>query len=85
MDSGLAFFTRLATTALVNKTENADLRMSRFFPANAYIEEIHLNEGVYDVLVNYYSASGSLLHTDSNAGINITAGKINLIESSYLN
>lgn len=31
MESGMAFFTRLATTALVNKTENADLRMARFF------------------------------------------------------
>ncbi|MDF7800552.1 hypothetical protein P4C99_13835 [Pontiellaceae bacterium B1224] len=85
MDSGLAFFTRLATTALVNQTENADLRMSRFFPADAAINELHLNEGVYDVRVNYYSASGSILHTDARPGIEIKAGKLNLIESSYLN
>ncbi|MCP4213556.1 MAG: hypothetical protein GY765_02815, partial [bacterium] len=51
MENGMAFFTRLAATALVNKTENADLRMSRFFPAEAAIEEIHLDEGVYAITI----------------------------------
>ncbi|MDF7823673.1 hypothetical protein P4B35_06570 [Pontiellaceae bacterium B12227] len=85
MDSGLAFFTRLATSALVNKTENADLRMSRFFPATASIDEIHLEEGMYDVSINYYSMSGSLLHTDEREGVSVKAGKLNVLESSYLN
>ena len=85
MDDGWAFLTRMAATALVNQTENADLRMSRFFPAEAAIGEIHLNEGVYDITVNYYSANNALLHSDIKYGIAINAGKINMVESSYLN
>lgn len=85
MDDGLAFFTRLATTALINQTENADLRMSRFFPAEAAVQEIHLNEGVYDITVNYYSMGDTLLHSDKKRGVTVNAGKINMVESSYLN
>jgi len=85
MENGMAFFTRLAATALVNKTENADLRMSRFFPAEAAIEEIHLDEGVYDITINYYSMNNALLHSDAKTGISLKAGKLNVVESSYLN
>ena len=37
MDSSFAFFTRLAADLMVDTTENADLRVSRFFPAEAAI------------------------------------------------
>ncbi len=85
MDVGMAFFTRLATDLLVDQTENADLRISRFFPAEAATREIHLNEGVYDIAINYYSTTGALLHSDQRTGVNIAAGCINLLESAYLN
>ena len=85
MDDGWAVFTRLATTALINQTENADLRMSRFFPAEAAIQEIHLDEGIYDITVNYYSMGGALLHSDKKHGVAVNAGQINMVESSYLN
>lgn len=85
MGDGLAFFTRIATDLMVDQTENADLRISRFFPAEAAIQEIHLNEGVYDIKVNYYSTNGSLLHTDETTGVSIEAGKLNVLESAYLN
>ncbi|NNJ71333.1 MAG: hypothetical protein HKP10_08640 [Kiritimatiellales bacterium] len=85
MDTGAAFFARLAADLAVNQTENADLRISRFFPAEAAIREIHLPEGVYDVQVNYYSTHGMLLHTDDRPGVSIEAGRLNVLESSYLN
>ncbi|MDZ8119344.1 hypothetical protein [Pontiella agarivorans] len=85
MDSGLAFFTRLATTALVNRTENADLRISRFFPADASIREIHLPEGLYNIRIKYYDLAGKLLFTDERNGVSIKAGKLNVLESAYLN
>ncbi|MEI6891958.1 MAG: hypothetical protein V5783_07280 [Pontiella sp.] len=85
LGSGLAFFTRVATTVLVNKTENADLRMSRFFPATASINELHLKEGLYDIRVNYYSKSGTLLHSDKREQISVKAGTLNLLQSAYLN
>ncbi|MEN7972356.1 MAG: hypothetical protein ABFR47_00825 [Verrucomicrobiota bacterium] len=85
MDSGAAFFTRLAADLMVDQTENADLRVSRFFPAEAAIREIHLDEGTYDIRVNYYDAKSVLLHTDERTGVYIAADRLNVLESAYLN
>ena len=85
MDGGMAFFTRLAADLLVDSTENADLRISRFFPAEAAIREIHLKEGTYDIRIKYYSASGKLLHLDERLGVDIEANRLNVLESAYLN
>jgi hypothetical protein len=85
MDSGMAFFTRLAADLVVDQTENADLRVSRFFPAEAAIREIHLNAGIYNITINYYSAGGTLLHSDARTGVRLESGRLNVLESAYLN
>jgi hypothetical protein len=85
MDGGMSFFTRIAADLLVDSTENADLRVSRFFPAEAAIREIHLDEGTYNIAVKYYSTSGKVIHTDERTGVRLEAGRLNVIESSYLN
>ncbi len=66
-------------------TENADLRVSQFFPASASICEIDVPIGTYSVSVVYYDHSGMKIFTDSLGGINVKAGKLNLLESHYLN
>ena len=80
----MAFFTRLAADLAVDQTENADLRVSRFFPAEAAVSELHLDEGTYDFRINYYDENGRLLHTDEKTGVRIEAGQLNVIESAYL-
>ncbi len=85
MDGGMAFFTRLAADLMVDSTENADLRVSRFFPAKASIREIHLDEGTYDIKINYYGNGGKLLHSDERNGVEIEANRLNMLESAYLN
>lgn len=85
MDGGMSFFTRLAADLLVDSTENADLRVSRFFPAEAAIREIHLDEGTYTITIKYYTTGGKLLHADERAGVRLEAGRLNVIESAYLN
>lgn len=85
MDSGVAFLTRIATSVAVMQTENADLRLSRFFPAEAAIREVHLEEGTYDIKINYYSSAGTLLYTDERTGVTIDADALNVLESAYLN
>ncbi len=85
MDDGASFFTRLAADLMVDTTENADLRVSRFFPAESFVREIHLDEGVYDVKINYYTLAGLLLGSDERTGVNVEAGRLNVLESSYLN
>lgn len=85
MESGMAFFTRLAADLLIDTTENADLRSSRFFPATAAIREIHLDEGTYDITINYRKASGTLIYSEKFPEQIIKADRLNMIESSYLN
>jgi uncharacterized protein len=68
----------------VSVTENADLRISRFFPARASIAEMDLAPGPHRIEFEYYSASGILLYTDSDT-IEIRDDKLNLVESFYLN
>ena len=85
MGEGIAFFSRLLADLVVDQTENADLRVSRFFPAEAFIREIHLDEGNYDVRINYYGATGALLHSDERTGVRLEAGRLNVLESAYLN
>ncbi|MCK4313091.1 MAG: hypothetical protein KAW88_10195, partial [Candidatus Cloacimonetes bacterium] len=50
---GLA--SRLATDLAVDATENADLRISRFFPAKALIGEIEVEPGIHFIKIEYYS------------------------------
>jgi hypothetical protein len=85
MDGAVAFFTRLAADLLVDSSENADLRVSRFFPAKASIREIHLFEGAYDIRINYYDHAGKILYTDERLGYPIKANHLNVLESAYLN
>jgi hypothetical protein len=84
MGGGTAFFSRILTDLVVDQTENADLRVSRFFPALASIREIHLDEGIYDIRINYYDG-GKLLHIDERTGVRLEAGRLNVLESAYLN
>ena len=85
MGSGAAFLTRLASDLVTDQTENADLRISHFFPAEAAIREIHIDEGEYDIRINYYDHAGTLLHVDERTGVRLEAGRLNVLESAYLN
>jgi len=85
MGDGVSFLARIATDLLVDQTENADLRVSRFFPAEAYIRELHLDEGTYDIRIQYYDDGGNLIHTDERTGVHLEAGRLNVLESAYLN
>ncbi len=66
-------------------TENADLRVSQFFPASAAICEIDVPIGPYNVSVVYYDHNGIKIFTDNLGCINVKARKLNLLESHYLN
>lgn len=66
-------------------TENADLRVSQFFPATANICEIDVPIGLYSVGVVYYDHNGIRIFTDNLGSINVKSEKLNLLESFYLN
>ncbi len=81
----LGFAARLATDALVDATENADLRISRFFPAKTSVTEIEVTPGIHNIKVKYYSKNGSVLFIDDLGDKDITRSGLNLFESFYLN
>ena len=81
----LGLAARLATDALVDATENADLRIARFFPAKTSITEIEVAPGLHNIKVKYYSKNGSVLFIDDLGDKDITKSGLNLFESFYLN
>lgn len=76
--------TDLATDALVDATENADLRMGRFWPKQALIGEYNLAPGPHTVAVEYYDRNGTLLAKDNVGQVHVYMGELNLVESFYL-
>ncbi|MCF7847840.1 MAG: hypothetical protein K9M45_03230 [Kiritimatiellales bacterium] len=84
-DELLSFLIRIFTDIAIDITENADLRMSRFFPAEAYVGEAHIQEGVYPVTIRYYDYGNHLLLTDERGDVKIEAGRLNVVQSAYLN
>jgi len=75
----------LLAGAAIGATENADLRISRFFPAEAYIAEAELPPGVHQIEIEYYGSGGTVLYTDVIGTVEIRDDGLNLIESFYLN
>jgi uncharacterized protein len=80
----LGFAARMVTDMAVDATENADLRISRFFPGKVYTSEILLPAGFYDIKVQYYGAHNTLLFVDEYPETEIKKNELNLISSSYL-
>ena len=85
MDSLAGFLVRVVADVAVDLTENADLRTSRFFPAKAYFREVYLDEGTYEIQVNYYGKNNLLLYSDKKEAVLLSKERINLLESVYLN
>lgn len=84
-DGALSFLIRIFTDMATDQTENADLRVSRFFPAEAAVREIHLDEGVYDLRINYYDINNSLIYSDERSDVRVDTDRLNVLESAYLN
>jgi hypothetical protein len=62
-------------------SEKADLRISRYFPGDAYVGGITLDPGVYSFTVNYYDAAGAVIYRVSRSGMKVEAGRLNLAET----
>lgn len=74
----------LATDIAVDLTENADLRLSRFFPSRASMGEISLDPGNHFFKMNYYDSNGQILYVENLGIYEVKAGQLNLLESHYL-
>ena len=69
----------------VAATENADLRVGQFFPAVAAISEIEVPVGEHRATVVYFDKAGNRLYQDELGTVQVRPGRLNLLQSYYLN
>ncbi|MDR3199935.1 MAG: hypothetical protein LBT68_00625 [Spirochaetales bacterium] len=75
----LSFVGGVALDVAADIKEEADLRLARYFPGQAYIGEFWIDPGEHEVEVEFYDASDSLLYTETKPGQNYAAEKLNLV------
>ena len=73
----------IAADVAVDATENADLRISQFFPSYARAVEISVPPGTYNVTVEYWNGK-NLMRAVDHESREFTPGGLNLIESYML-
>jgi uncharacterized protein len=73
-----------AAQTAVNATENADLRLSRYFPAKVYKGRIAVNPGVHNIEIRYIDNNGVVINKELFSDI-LIGKKLNLLETKYLN
>jgi len=76
------FAASIATDVAVDASEQADLRMSRYFPAYAYVGEWDIPPGDHQVEIEYYG-SGGLLRVDDLGTVTVGEDGVNLATSYY--
>ena len=76
--------TRAVTSAAVDATENADLRLSRYFPSSALVGDVEVPPGVHSVAVRFFDANGGLVYREDYGSQTIVAGKLNFFHTAYL-
>jgi hypothetical protein len=65
-------------------SERADLRISRFFPARAWVGGLNLPPGVYSFTVNYLDSQGKVIASFREEDIDVRENKLNLKEEICL-
>jgi hypothetical protein len=69
---------------IADASEQADLRMSRYFPAKAYVGGINLPPGRYSFNINYYNRSGKEIAAIRHENMNIRENALNLVQAISL-
>jgi len=77
------FLINLVADIAVDASENADLRVSQFFPASAHIAELMLTPGSYHVTIEYWN-SNRLLKEINHGVRDFRSDELNFIESYWL-
>jgi len=70
---------------MLDATENADLRLSRYFPSSVAIDEVQIKPGTYNIKVNYYDNNNQLIFVDDLGKQEIKKENLNLMRTFYLN
>ena len=76
----LSLFTQVAAEA----SEQADVRISRFFPGKVYVGGINLPPGTYSFSINYYNAQGHVVASIRHENMEINEYNLNLAQAVCL-
>ncbi|MDR0706923.1 MAG: hypothetical protein LBF60_03470 [Treponema sp.] len=71
----------LGAQIFAEASEQADLRISRYFPAKAYVTGITLDPGIYSFSVNYYDGRGRLIESFPFENVSVNENTLNLKEA----
>jgi hypothetical protein len=74
----------LGVQVFAEASEQADLRISRYFPAKAYVGGINLDPGVYTITVTYYADNGRVIASSRYENVTIQKDRLNLTEAVCL-
>jgi hypothetical protein len=74
----------IAAQVYAEASEQADLRVSRYFPARAYVMGINLPPGCYSFSIKYYNRSGKEIASIRREGMNIRENALNLAQTVCL-
>jgi len=82
-NGGLILAAAIAAKIAFEATERADIRMSRYFPAKAYVGGIILDPGTYNVTVNFYSGN-AVIAKEEHSNFIVREKGLNLIDDVSL-
>lgn len=71
----------LSTQIYAEASEQADLRLSRYFPSSALVGGITLEPGVYSYTVRYYNSANQLVSEIPFRDVKVRANALNLSEA----
>lgn len=72
----------VATDVAVDASEQADVRVSRYFPAYAHVGEWVVEPGTREIEIEYYG-SGGLLRVEEIGPVDVQAGGLNFVTSFH--
>jgi hypothetical protein len=73
----------IGTQIFAEASEKADLRISRYFPAKAYVGGITVDPGLYSYSIIYYSGN-RVVDSFRQENVPLRAGRVNLAEAACL-
>jgi hypothetical protein len=76
---GLGLLVGIIGAIASNASEQADVRIARYFPAYAYVGGITIDPGTYNVSVNFYG-TGGLVSSELRRDVDIKERNLNLTE-----
>lgn len=74
----------LFTQLFAELSEQADLRISRYFPSMATVASITVKPGIYNFTIKYYNSANEIVFRETFAEQQLASEQLNLCESYFL-